>query len=171
MNTFSYLVPLLPHLEQQPLYDAFNFSLNQSMPQNTTIAGVNIGMIQCPSDPDAAIPVSTDSFFGGTVYTTQHNSYVCNGGTWYIRAFDSARLAQQNGVFLRFMSTRLADISDGTSQTIGLGERRPGRLSAARSLVVRLVDQRLLRRYGLHLALPNVRHPPDHGRVSGWPGQ
>ncbi len=80
VNTFSYIVPLLPHLEQQPLSNAFNFNLNQQTPQNTTIAGVNIGMIQCPSDPDAAIPVSVDSFFVGTVYKTQHNSYTCNGG-------------------------------------------------------------------------------------------
>jgi len=126
MNSFSYIVPLLPQLEQQPLYNAFNFNLNQSMPQNTTIAGVNLGMIQCPSDPDAAIPVSVDSFFGGTVYTTQHNSYTCSGGTWYIHALDPVRLAQQDGVFLRFASSRLASITDGTSQTIGLGERALG---------------------------------------------
>ena len=48
------------------------------------------------------------------------------GGTWYIVAFDPARPGQQNGVFLRFRSTRLADITDGTSQAIGLGERALG---------------------------------------------
>jgi prepilin-type processing-associated H-X9-DG protein len=61
-----------------------------------------------------------------TVFTTQHNSYVGNAGTWYIHAFDAGRLAQQNGVLFRYSSVRVAYITDGMSQTIGLGERALG---------------------------------------------
>ena len=140
------LTALLPFLEQQPLYSAYNVDVNAWSAPNTTVWGVQISSIQCPSDPDAAIPAIVESPWDSiTMYTTQHNSYVCNGGTWFVRAWDPVRLAQQNGVFLRFGSIQMADITDGTSQTIGLGERGTGALSAGGSVVVRLVGERLLR--------------------------
>ena len=97
---------------------------------------------------------------------TQHNSYVSNGGTWFVRAWDPVRLAQQNGVFLRFGSIGVASITDGMSNTIGLGERALGVVSAGGSLVVQLVGERLFRRHDLHIALPHVRHSPDARRVA-----
>ena len=146
LNSCSYLVPLLPYLEQQPLYNAYNMNLNATMPGNTTVSGVNIGTIQCPSDPDAAVPVTINSFWDSSDYfSTQHNSYVCNGGTWFVRAWDPVRLAQQNGVFLRFGSIGVASITDGMSNTIGLGERALGVVSAGGSLVLQLVGERLFR--------------------------
>ncbi len=127
LSSNSYLVRLLPFLEQQPLFSAYNSDLNAWAPANTTIWGVQVSSIQCPSDPDAAIPVVIESIWDGTtMYPTQHDSYVCNQGTWFIRAWDPIRLAQQNGVFLRFGSVRMAEITDGTSNTIGLGERALG---------------------------------------------
>ncbi len=131
LDSYSYLVPLLPYYGQKPLYDAFNFDLNGFAPQNTTVHGVSVSTILCPSDPAAADSANTVSPWDNTTpFTVKHNNYVCNAGTWFIRAWDPVRLGQQNGVLFRYSSVREADITDGTSNTIGLGERALGLLPA-----------------------------------------
>ena len=61
LNSYSWIVAVLPHLEQQPLYNTFNFSINAWAPPNTTVWGFQVGTIQCPSDPDAAVPAVVTS--------------------------------------------------------------------------------------------------------------
>ncbi|MFO0956418.1 MAG: DUF1559 domain-containing protein [Isosphaeraceae bacterium] len=127
LNSQSFLVNLLPHVEQQALYSSFNMNVNGWAAENSTVWGVQVGTILCPSDGDARIPARFVSGWDrSTVITTQHNSYVANAGTWFIRAYTPQGLLQQNGVLYRYSSVRIADITDGTSNTIGVGERALG---------------------------------------------
>src|SRR5262249_7031541 len=63
------LVPILPFMEQGPLYAAYNSNLRYSTPQNTTILATNIQAYWCPSDP----LVSQNTLSYG--YNVAHNSY------------------------------------------------------------------------------------------------
>jgi prepilin-type N-terminal cleavage/methylation domain-containing protein/prepilin-type processing-associated H-X9-DG protein len=50
----SFLVSILPYVEQTSLYNSFNFSLWVLNPENTTGHAVMVSVFVCPSDPDAS---------------------------------------------------------------------------------------------------------------------
>ena len=49
----SFLVMVLPQLEQAPLYDAINQSLSIFGRENWTVFPTSVGVFACPSDPDS----------------------------------------------------------------------------------------------------------------------
>ena len=115
-------VAMLPQLEQQPLFNAVNFDRSVYVSPNTTIFATGVKTLWCPSDPTVDKPEIHDLF-----ETTQNqihlSSYVCCTGTWYNHGRNPVRTAQNNGLFWGASSVRLAEVKDGTSQTIALGEK------------------------------------------------
>jgi prepilin-type processing-associated H-X9-DG protein len=130
-STASQHVAILPFLEQSALFDAVNFDWIIWSPANTTVMGTRLEVYQCPSDPMASM---TDiypgdlffepghAFFHYGAFRVAYTSYAGNAGTWYHHSREPARLAQCNGLFYRGSATRLADISDGLSNTIFYAE-------------------------------------------------
>jgi prepilin-type processing-associated H-X9-DG protein len=125
---------LLGHLEQQPLYNAVNFSTDSYEPSNVTIATTALAVLWCPSE--AAGPL--DEPLAPDVYTyipagarQAHTSYAgcsgvgpvylgpCSGADGFVRAEEAAA----NGLFYRNSHTRLAMITDGCSNTMMFSER------------------------------------------------
>src|SRR5438309_2228365 len=47
----SLLVPLMQYAEQQQIFNAVNFDINMYNAPNTTISGVGVSTLWCPSDP------------------------------------------------------------------------------------------------------------------------
>ena len=129
------LLRLAPFIEQTAVYNAFNTNVHYFSPPNTTVSGMGINTLWCPSDPavqTAAIlaPGSDGSVtFNATMY---HNSYKGNSGTWFspgryadpgcTTANYSAQSAQANGIFYFYSAVTIASITDGTSNTILMGE-------------------------------------------------
>ncbi len=107
---------LLPHLEQDNLYRQLNFPLpvGQS-PGIQTMVKIYL----CPSDLTPSDAFSVPDGFGNPVALAAPSSYAaCVGGD----ESDAAGPTGQ-GVFYRNSRMRFADITDGTSNTLLVGER------------------------------------------------
>lgn len=102
----SWIVQLLPFIEQRPAYAMLDHSKSIYSRANAAVRGHTIMMLQCPSSPNG---------MGGpyTSYAGIHDS----------REVPIAE--DNNGVFILNRSIRYDDIFDGTSNTIFVGEKIP----------------------------------------------
>jgi prepilin-type N-terminal cleavage/methylation domain-containing protein/prepilin-type processing-associated H-X9-DG protein len=137
-------LPLLQFMEQQPVFNAINFNINMFTASNATISATGLTTLWCPSDFKVVESklLAANSFFvidgsGNYVsddprqYRMNYTSYAGSTGTWMHRlSTNPTRLAQINGPFYTVSSVRMASITDGTSNTIGFGERAHSLLSA-----------------------------------------
>ncbi len=117
----SVLIFLLGYIEQQPLYNAFNFNMGavigaatQYKVLNSTVATSSVSVYLCPSDTGSRVfPYGTN--YGGSVgpqYNTLSIATNSNGvGV---------------GLFAFRVSFGVADCTDGTSNTIAFGEKLIG---------------------------------------------
>jgi prepilin-type N-terminal cleavage/methylation domain-containing protein/prepilin-type processing-associated H-X9-DG protein len=115
-------VAMLPQLEQQPLYNAINFDRNVFLNPSTTAFATGLQVLWCPSDPGISDPTFTELLEPGP-YKTYRTSYAGCTGTWYNHGRNPTRMAQNNGLFWAISWVRLADVTDGTSNTITFGEK------------------------------------------------
>jgi prepilin-type N-terminal cleavage/methylation domain-containing protein/prepilin-type processing-associated H-X9-DG protein len=147
-STSGQHVALLPFLEQTPLFNAMNFDwIVPWSDANTTVAGsLRPSVYVCPSDTLGSqvdvFPADVYNFGAGyfwwsyTRYPQAYTSYAGNAGTWFRHSRSPQVLAQSNGVFFRYSAVRIADITDGTSNTIAHGEHAVGLLTNATDRIV-----------------------------------
>lgn len=122
---WSFFALMLPQLEQTSLHSTINFGLPIANPANQLARSTRLPVYQCPSDAwDQPINVWPNSL---GLRDLAHCSYIgCLGGGNPANApAYTAQYEEQpfNGMFHRNQSIRHGDIPDGTSNTIGLGER------------------------------------------------
>jgi prepilin-type N-terminal cleavage/methylation domain-containing protein len=110
-NSWSVHARLLPYIEQDTLYRQIDFSAAPS--SQPAITQTRVALYLCPMERNDKL--------WGTNYPT---SYGANLGTWLI--YDSATLQNGDGAFVVNGRTRLTDFTDGTSNTLGFSEVRPG---------------------------------------------
>jgi prepilin-type N-terminal cleavage/methylation domain-containing protein/prepilin-type processing-associated H-X9-DG protein len=139
-TTVSMFPALCLYMEQQQIYNANNFSLNQFLPDNQSVHSMGISTLWCPSDPTSsqAAQMGTGDFFGvvpGIPLTMQFSNYGGNSGTWdylpYPNTYDcplsaayyGQMISSMNGIFYMDSSVRIASITDGTSNTFLFSER------------------------------------------------
>jgi prepilin-type N-terminal cleavage/methylation domain-containing protein/prepilin-type processing-associated H-X9-DG protein len=132
--TKSCFVSMLPFFEGTAAYNAYNQNKDHADPANTTVAAASTPILWCPSDGDVSIPhVITDSFgpFSVPNVKMQYTSYHGVSGTWFTYAwpnpptplydFSGAR-GTANGMIGYYSSVKMADVVDGTSNTMLFGE-------------------------------------------------
>jgi prepilin-type N-terminal cleavage/methylation domain-containing protein/prepilin-type processing-associated H-X9-DG protein len=125
-------VLLLPYLEQASLYNRFDLTTNVSDTLvNLTARSQDIAMFLCPSDPSTGRWVDPPLVEGDPPVGSGRSNYYGNLGihAWAYNQspnYAYTKDARHAGVFAYVSSTRLADIADGTSNTVMFAEVKRG---------------------------------------------
>lgn len=135
----SSFVYMAQFLEQAAIANAYNFDMAIFAGANATVGNISVGTLLCPSDGAIAKPQLLDSDW----YLDQppgdwHNyatSYVGCEGMWPVRlrpwigggsqkngSVATAESMTANGVMRPKLATRLAEVTDGTSNTFLFSE-------------------------------------------------
>jgi prepilin-type N-terminal cleavage/methylation domain-containing protein len=116
-NGFSVHARILPLMEQGVAFNAINFSFTHRTVQNSTVVGLALTCFLCPSDPNrsglTAFPSGVDA---------RVPCYGFNEGDWFIWnalvANGTNNQPTTRGVFGPNLSRRIAEFTDGLSQTV-----------------------------------------------------
>jgi prepilin-type N-terminal cleavage/methylation domain-containing protein/prepilin-type processing-associated H-X9-DG protein len=149
-ENFSCFVRMLRFFEQARMYNAVNFNLCSSDIANLTICGVQVNSLVCPSDsknepiPFPAARASASGVVPGWSFNQipgnyplpagamqAFTSYAGNAGTFtfgYSNLMPASVLGFFNGTIYNDSAVKLANITDGTSNTFIFGERSKGHL-------------------------------------------
>lgn len=138
---FSWSTFILPYIEQQQVYDHFNFNTGSTLapssagpgywsPPNPTVGLALIPTYFCPSDTQAGeiIYVSGNTSLGGLPAVNMAGvsdsiNWTCDGKwpKWFGTTAGGTQLFA-NGVMANMYPCRVRDIKDGTSCTLMIGE-------------------------------------------------
>jgi prepilin-type N-terminal cleavage/methylation domain-containing protein/prepilin-type processing-associated H-X9-DG protein len=142
-NPWSWLARILPHIEQDNLYQQCGIATGTPLASAGSGPATQIKMFLCPSDPSSVQPRSDEANIGSNfnnsgappllVGSTNYKGVSGNDWAWgtfqnYPNGIGNG-LDAGNGVFFRTDYTRrltLVDITDGTSNTLMIGEDIPG---------------------------------------------
>jgi prepilin-type N-terminal cleavage/methylation domain-containing protein/prepilin-type processing-associated H-X9-DG protein len=153
-DAVSPMVQLSPFFEQGNIYSAYNSGLGAFCDANFTVCGAGISTLWCPSDGSIngyryTFKVGYISPLGNGAMPMTYSNYATSMGYWtgFIPGSNVvSRLSQFNGVTSAvgypgfypnspslagqgIPSVRLSSVTDGTSNTIALGERAHGLFS------------------------------------------
>jgi prepilin-type N-terminal cleavage/methylation domain-containing protein/prepilin-type processing-associated H-X9-DG protein len=109
---------LLPYLEQDPLAQQLDYAAAVEDGRNWPARGTLLRVYTCPSDSHTGIFTVRDEATDQPLGEAATNSYAACWGDW-----DAVTDAPGRGVFWRNSQARFADVTDGTSSTVALGER------------------------------------------------
>jgi prepilin-type N-terminal cleavage/methylation domain-containing protein len=117
----TWLTAILPFVEQKPLYDSVNFKLRA---WGQPIVGTAVSAFLCPSDsgfrdPSQTYGIAVTHYLACEGYHWHPGPAVPNGNVAETR-FKAG--ADYQGIFAGAQSTKMANITDGTSNTIAVGE-------------------------------------------------
>jgi prepilin-type N-terminal cleavage/methylation domain-containing protein/prepilin-type processing-associated H-X9-DG protein len=115
-NCFSAFAQLLPQLDQGPLFSQINFNSGPDTAANNGIVGKQPPVFLCPSDLGLKSLTQGGNFVGVT-------NYVLNTGNTLPVSLQNPGGQQVTGIFFENSAVRIADITDGTSNTICMSEQ------------------------------------------------
>ncbi len=125
--SYSGLSMLLPYMEQSVVFNAINYSILRGDPGNNTAMATSVASFLCPSDPQRNLPPGE----AGENYRPNSGNilqYVSGSSDpWGF----NASLPPFNGPFYPVSKTRIADITDGTTNTAAFSEMGLGDMSNA----------------------------------------
>ena len=143
----SYLVGIVPFVEQQALWEKISLPFRDSLTPSTTWAPfgprpwnihyepwlTDVSTYRCPSDPGFGLPSSGRTNYaactGDAFYDAQEGFSLWDGSRW---AYESNSLAVERsrcglrGVFTVRKTMRFRDVTDGLSNSIAVGEIMTG---------------------------------------------
>ncbi len=162
---------ILPYLEQQAVYDLFDFSMDKGMivySPNFEAGATKLPVFICPSDPQGTELVrctSTgqngphpDDDFARTNYAG-----IADSEDWTCDTHHPRRFYLTDGMMGERWGCRIADVKDGTSHTLMIGEvtgQGPGSRSGFFWLTLDSTDTK----HGINgmLSIPGGMNPGDY---------
>jgi prepilin-type N-terminal cleavage/methylation domain-containing protein/prepilin-type processing-associated H-X9-DG protein len=106
---FGWITQILPYIEQKNVYNHLNFNLGLYVPQNISTRAILIQAFLCPSDSQ-----STRKSAAGLAMTSYAGCH---------HDVEAPIAADNKGVLFLNSAVRIEDVTDGTSQTIFIGEK------------------------------------------------
>jgi prepilin-type N-terminal cleavage/methylation domain-containing protein len=157
----GWITHILPYIEQRTAFDNIDRSVGVYHPRNGRVREISLRIVQCPSAPRASA--------GYSEYAGLHHHV------------EAPIDANNHGVFFLNSRLRYDEITDGTSQTIFLGEKQTdlgdlGWMSGTRA-TLRNTGTPLSGQGQARLAITPPTRPPstspqaDIGMMPGEPGQ
>lgn len=132
----NWVIAILPFLEQQALYDAFDLTKNISDSANREQRGVRLSAMLCPTDQPNARPFASataaegDNWARGNYGANGANAHMMNLGgrtDWAINADSPGwKDKYRRGIMGANVALKQSGIRDGASNTILLAELRIG---------------------------------------------
>ena len=126
---------LLPYLDQAPVHDQIDFRAPIYDPANAFVRTRHLPAFLCPTDtvsPDGFVVMGEGEATEPEITTGETEAYAMAS---FAACFGPPDLdetqEQRDGMFSRNSSTRPADVRDGLSQTLAVGERNNGPFRAA----------------------------------------
>jgi prepilin-type N-terminal cleavage/methylation domain-containing protein len=113
----SWVSMILPNLDQGTLYSQLNFNVSALAPPNYIPASFILPVFRCPSYSGPSY--SQSPLYGRLSTAFALRNYAAMGATSVGNLY-----LQPDGVFYATSSTRIADVTDGTSNTIFIVETR-----------------------------------------------
>ena len=113
---------LLPHLEQDNLYRQIDFTRDISDPVNAKPRATKLSVFRCPSDSPKGDTFLVPNGSGNPICDVAFGNYVGMGGIYEVSGYPDTSNGSP-GVLLRNSKFRFTDITDGTSNTLFVGER------------------------------------------------
>jgi prepilin-type N-terminal cleavage/methylation domain-containing protein/prepilin-type processing-associated H-X9-DG protein len=147
----SIFVSMLSQCEQQPFFNAMNFSRSIFSGPNSTVCSAGFSVLWCPSDGHI---VGKRSHFGpyydNPDLAVTYTNYTGCAGTWFQEILVYCTVVAPKpmnycpvfwpinnntlGMYVYDRGTKIAHITDGTSNTLLFGEKATGLFSTAESL-------------------------------------
>jgi prepilin-type N-terminal cleavage/methylation domain-containing protein/prepilin-type processing-associated H-X9-DG protein len=115
---WGWAVYLLPYLEQDNLYKQITLYQDIAAPANAASRVRPLALLLCPSDNAPPTFVTADEA-GAPITDVAFANYVAVGGTFEVTGFPDTG----TGTFYRNSRTSVADVTDGTSNTLFATER------------------------------------------------
>ncbi len=124
---------ILPYIEQANVYSQFNASLRLTDPANAAFLRNQIASYKCPSDPQPEYFSLAEEGSGAILAKLPIANYIGCFGTVELDGCENAPgdlpvmadgTCKGDGIFYHNSSVRIASITDGTTYTFMVGERK-----------------------------------------------
>ncbi|WP_165247454.1 DUF1559 domain-containing protein [Paludisphaera soli] len=124
-NDISHQTRLLPYMEQTNVTNSLNFSLTSQHVGNSTALVTSVASFLCPSDAATQLPAG----WAGINYRANCGTSVVNSYGAQDTTQVNVALPPPNGLLFTDYAVRIADVTDGTSNTAALSEHVKGDFS------------------------------------------